>query len=179
MCNKKIIFGFFIGWLFGVSALFSQDFPRGAILDEELYNSLPQKAVLQARSYSLIPLVFIDACHSGGTGSNLKMVDNERLIQNLNNNSAIRNSSAIFTSSRSDQQSLEIPQYKHGLFTYAILQGLKGEADLLKKGAITTTALELYLRGKIKELAELEKHQQNPVIFRAGGLDEFEMVILK
>jgi hypothetical protein len=45
-------------FFFTVSTLFGQDFPRGAILDEELYNSLPQKAVLQARSYSLIPKTY-------------------------------------------------------------------------------------------------------------------------
>jgi len=122
-------------------------------------------------------LVFIDACHSGSTGSQLQMVDNERLIFNLTNSSAIRNSSAIFTSSRRDQQSLEIKKYGHGLFTYAILQGLKGEAGY--KGVVTTTDLEVYLKRKIPELAELEKSQQNPVMFRAGGLDDFEMVILK
>jgi WD40 repeat protein len=124
-------------------------------------------------------LVFIDTCHSGGTGNNLtRRVDNERLINSLNNDSAIRNSSAIFTASRGDQQSLEIETYRHGIFTYAILQGLQGEADTYKKGVVTTTALELYLKYKIPELAELVKRQQNPVIFRAGGLDEFEMVIL-
>jgi WD40 repeat protein len=142
-------------------------------------SAISSSQIQTALSMSGQKLVFIDTCHSGGTGSQFtQRVDNERLIQNLNNNSAIRNTSAIFTSSRSDQQSLEIPQYSHGIFTYAILQGLKGEADTYKKGVVTTTALELYLKIKIPELAESVNRQQNPVIFRSGGLDEFEMVIL-
>jgi len=50
MFNKKSIFGFFVVWLLSAFALFGQDFPRGAILDEELYNSLPQKAEIQSRA---------------------------------------------------------------------------------------------------------------------------------
>jgi len=58
MINKKSIFGFFVFWLLSAYTLFGQDYPRGAILDEELYNSLPQKAEIQSRaatpkSYSL------------------------------------------------------------------------------------------------------------------------------
>ena len=49
----------------------------------------------------------------------------------------------------------------------------------MKKGIVTTTALELYLKNKIPELAKLANSQQEPRIFKAEGLDDFEMVILK
>jgi hypothetical protein len=42
-------------WIFGAAALFAQSFPTGAILDETLYDSLPQKAVQLSRSYTEIP----------------------------------------------------------------------------------------------------------------------------
>jgi len=45
-------------WFFSVSALFAQTFPRGAILDEELFNSLPQKAVQLSRAYTSIPQTY-------------------------------------------------------------------------------------------------------------------------
>ena len=122
-------------------------------------------------------LVFIDACHSAGTSGGLaRRVNNDRLINDLNSDASIRSSSVIFTSSKGDQSSLEMEKYRHGVFTYAILQGLKGEADFLKKGVITTTALDLYLRDKVRELTQ---NQQEPKSFRADGLDDFEIVILK
>ncbi|MDR1506663.1 MAG: hypothetical protein LBI67_06125 [Treponema sp.] len=43
-------------WLFcAVSAFAQSGFPRGAILDEALYNSLPRKAAQVTRSYTAIP----------------------------------------------------------------------------------------------------------------------------
>jgi len=122
-------------------------------------------------------LVFIDACHSAGTSGGLtQRVNNDRLINDLNSDSAIRASSVIFTSSKGDQSSLEMDQYRHGVFTYAILQGLRGEAAKYGEKTITTMALDYYLRNKIPELT---RDQQKPQVFRADGLDEFEMVILK
>jgi uncharacterized caspase-like protein len=119
-------------------------------------------------------LVFIDACHSAGTSSSLiRRVNNDRLINDLNSNPSIRSSSVIFTSSKGDQSSLEMERYKHGVFTYAILQGLKGEADLLKKGFITMTALELYIRDKIPALTD---GRQNPTTSRPDGYDDFVVV---
>jgi hypothetical protein len=50
MSAKKISSLVFV-WLLSISALFAQTFPRGAILDDELYDNLPQKAV-QPELYS-------------------------------------------------------------------------------------------------------------------------------
>jgi len=125
-------------------------------------------------------LVFIDACHSAGTSGGLtKRVNNDRLINDLNSDSSLSISSVIFTSSKGDQSSLESDTYKHGLFTYAILQGLKGEAAKSGEKAITTLALEYYLKNEVKKMAEKEKYQQNPQVTKANGLEDFEMVILK
>jgi hypothetical protein len=44
--------------LFGclrLSLVLSQEFPRGAVLDEDRYNSLPQKPVLTTRAYTALP----------------------------------------------------------------------------------------------------------------------------
>jgi hypothetical protein len=47
---------FVLLWLFlAVSASAQSGFPRGAILDEALYNSLPRKAVQLTRSYTGLP----------------------------------------------------------------------------------------------------------------------------
>jgi len=117
-------------------------------------------------------LVFIDACQSANTTSGLtQRVNYDRLINSLNNDSSVRASSVIFTSSQGDQPSAESSEYGHGLFTYAILQGLKGEA-FPENGAITTTALELYLKRKVSELTN---GQQVPRGYRADGLDDFIM----
>jgi len=117
-------------------------------------------------------LVFIDACQSANTSSGLtQRVNNDRLINSLNSDSSVRASSVIFTSSKGDQGSIESDKYGHGLFTYAILQGLKGEA-FPENGTITATALELYVRRKVSEMTE---GRQEPRAYRADGLDDFVM----
>lgn len=45
----------FAAWLLGAASLFAQTYPRGAILDDALYGSLPQKAVQLSRSYTELP----------------------------------------------------------------------------------------------------------------------------
>jgi len=55
MRNAKKIISFVLLALIAASALFAQTFPRGAILDNAVYNSLPQKAIQLSRSYTAIP----------------------------------------------------------------------------------------------------------------------------
>jgi hypothetical protein len=51
---KKIIL--LLLWSFcSLAALFGQEYPRGTILDEALYNSLPRKAVQLSRNYEALP----------------------------------------------------------------------------------------------------------------------------
>jgi hypothetical protein len=58
MFAKKRMPSLVFVWLLSVSALFAQSFPLGAILDDELYDSLPQKAVQLSRSYTSIPQAY-------------------------------------------------------------------------------------------------------------------------
>jgi hypothetical protein len=51
---KKVILLLFVG-LCSLAMLFGQEYPRGAILDEALYNSLPRKAVQLTRGYEILP----------------------------------------------------------------------------------------------------------------------------
>lgn len=55
MRNSQKFISLILAGLISVSALFAQAFPRGAILDDNLYNSLPQKAEQLSRSYTAIP----------------------------------------------------------------------------------------------------------------------------
>jgi hypothetical protein len=58
MQNNKRAISLILAGLISATTLFAQTFPRGAILDEALYNSLPQKAEQLSRSYSSIPKAY-------------------------------------------------------------------------------------------------------------------------
>jgi len=145
----------------------------GSIRDSKAISS---RVIQQVLNWPGQKLVFIDACNSAGTSSNLtRRVNNDRLVMDLISDPSISSSSVIFTSSKGDQPSFEMDRYKHGVFTYTLLEGLKGAADLMKKGEITMTALELYIREKIPSLTD---GQQTPTTARPNGYDDFVVVKL-
>jgi hypothetical protein len=99
-------------------------------------------------------LVFIDACHSeGASGRRTRSVDNNSLVRSLQDKSTV-----IFTSSRGSQLSQESPEFGHGIFTYAIIQGLRGGADFFKDGKITMKGLDTYVSETVPRLTNGLQH---------------------
>jgi uncharacterized caspase-like protein len=76
--------------------------------------------------------------------------------------------SAVFSASSDTQQALE--GYKgHGLFTYVLMEGLQGKADIKKEGFITIYGLADYVGEQVLKLSEeVFKRQQTPTI-QTGG----------
>ncbi len=98
-------------------------------------------------------LVLLDACQSGGATETFAMrgVAEEKAITQL----AQSTGAFLISSTSSEQYASEFSQLGHGVFTYALLEGLKGKADggdLDKK--ITIKELESYLNDIIPELTE-------------------------
>jgi len=118
-------------------------------------------------------LVFIDTCHSQGAGSGAaRRTDTNHLVRSLQQN----NSTVIFTSSRGDQPSLEIDEFGHGVFTYAIVEGMNGRADFLSKGNVTMKELDAYVSLKVPELTS---GRQQPTTSTPDGYVNFIVADLK
>jgi WD40 repeat protein len=113
-------------------------------------------------------LVFIDACRSGSaiTGRT-RMVDNTLLVRRLNNQSTV-----ILTASTGSQDSQERPDLRHGVFTYALIQGLRGEAILAGKTTVTIDTLKAYVTDRVRELTE---GQQRPMGSSTEGYEDLEL----
>ncbi len=61
---------------------------------------------------------------------------------------------------------LEDDQHRHGLFTYYLLKGLRGEADTNRNGTITFGELAGYVRQKVAWAAKTQFNQeQRPLLF--------------
>jgi WD40 repeat protein len=115
-------------------------------------------------------LTFIDACHSAGSGKT-RSVDNNQLVRILQDNSTV-----IFTSSKGSEPSLERAEYGHGVFTYAIIQGMRGAADSSGNGTVTMKELDAYVSERVKELTD---KQQQPTTFTPGGYTDFGVAEVK
>jgi sugar lactone lactonase YvrE len=103
-------------------------------------------------------LMFIDACHSGG-------VNNTQLARDLENNSTV-----IFTASKESEKSYESQEFRHGYFTHAIIQGIRGAADPYKTGTVTMKGLDLYVSDTVNRLTG---GKQNPTTLTPNGYVNF------
>ena len=112
-------------------------------------------------------VVFLDACYSGAAGgrtfsskrtraSNLDDQFLERLTRSKGR--------AIITASRPSEVSIELPELGHGIFTYYLVEGLKGAADLNKDGIVTVQELYEYLEQQVAKKSRSVGGNQHPVM---------------
>jgi uncharacterized caspase-like protein len=68
----------------------------------------------------------------------------------------------VLAAAGSNQVSASFPEARHGLLTYYLLAGLRGEADAKHDGRITADELIAYLRPAVERAAKLQNVEQTP-----------------
>jgi uncharacterized caspase-like protein len=119
-------------------------------------------------------LIFIaDTCYSGAAGGRTMMASKTRA--NLSDRFYERVSKGkgrvVISSCSANEISKEDDRLKHGIFSYFLLEGLKGEADQNQDGIITVSELFSYIS---REVPEASNQDQHPV---RRGETEGELVI--
>mgnify|MGYP001821777967 CR=1 FL=1 len=119
-------------------------------------------------------LIFIaDTCYSGASGGRTMMATKTRA--NLSDKFYERISRGkgrvIISSCSANEISKEDDNLKHGVFSYYMLEGLKGRADQDGDGIITVSELFSYISRKVPEASAQDQH---PV---KKGETEGELVI--
>ncbi len=114
-------------------------------------------------------LVVLDTCHAGGALESFAVHEGPggKTISKLEGNTGI----TVLAASGATQSATEFRQLGHGVFTYALIRGLAGEADngSCPDGRITVKELETYLNGKVPELIrQYGGKAQNPNSFARG-----------
>lgn len=108
-------------------------------------------------------VLITDACHSGA----IRVDSDARAI----NRSLLDLSQSLFslTASRDREQSLETPELEggHGVFTYYVVEGLKGQADADRNGIVTADELAEYVRRNVRDATSAK---QNPTA-EGGSFD--------
>jgi hypothetical protein len=119
-----------------------------------------------------------DACHSGSLGlgegfaaKGPATVSLERFYQAFEDSDG---GIALLMSSKSEELSLEDHGLRQGVFTYYILQGLKGKADNNNDQIITVRELYSFVRGRVYEYTA---GAQTPVL--TGKFDDAMPVAVK
>jgi uncharacterized caspase-like protein len=130
-------------------------------------------------------VLILDACHSGAAINNMDMAqltgkrdvkDAERQSQRLKELDKLASKSgfAIITASSSDQKALELPQYEHGLMTYALLNSMLNNKNALDED--NKLQLEKWLMATEEEVRKLNSNQSAermvPINFTLGKVDD-------
>jgi uncharacterized caspase-like protein len=71
---------------------------------------------------------------------------------------------AIITASRPTEVSIELAELGHGLFTYYLMQGLKGAADLNRDGIVSLQELYEYVEQQVTQKSRAVGGNQHPVM---------------
>jgi ankyrin repeat protein len=104
-------------------------------------------------------LIIADACYSGGF-SEMKAKAVAPSLQLFLNEVRSSSGRAVITSGTEGQLSWEIPGRKNSVFTQALIEGLKGKADLDRDGVVTLNEAYQYARTVTKDQTGGRQHPQ-------------------
>jgi uncharacterized caspase-like protein len=108
-------------------------------------------------------VVFTDACHSGGISSDLatrgvSLTGTNLINQYLSDLSKSKEGTIVFTASQAGEVSQELDTFGHGVFTYFLLKGLKGEADINNDYTVTIGELMDYVEQNVERQTKGNQH---------------------
>lgn len=130
-----------------------------------------------AQSINAQKQVFIlDACQSAGALESVteRGVAEEKAIAQL----ARSTGTFWITSTGSNQFASEFEKLGHGIFTYSLIEGVNGKADVNNDKKLTIRELSTYIENKVPELSEqLKGAAQYPSAYSFGN--DFPIVVYK
>ena len=120
-------------------------------------------------------VVIADACHSGGVGQSFDIARRANrgikinpISSGIQDLSQVGDGVCVISASSDNQFSQESKRWGggHGVFTYFLLKGLKGDADYNKDSSVSLGELTSYLSEKVRRET---KNAQSPTV--AGRYD--------
>jgi WD40 repeat protein len=118
-------------------------------------------------------LMLIDACKSGAVLVAFRGFEDRKALSQLSRSTGMH----IIAASTKDQFAAEVKELGHGVFTYIILEGLKGKAA---GGTETVTVRKLmgYIEEKLPDITKKYKQEAQYPVVDSKGMD-FPLVIVK
>ncbi len=129
----------------------SHDFEMEKMRETGVPGAAIQEALTNLRGRGVF---FIDTCHSGFALAELRV--NTDLTGTLNE-MGDEKSVVILAGSAGKQFSQEADEWGNGAFTKAIIEGLRGKANLAGTSKITPPLLHSYVSGRVRQLTNSEQ----------------------
>ena len=131
---------------------------KTAISQQEIITSIQNT---QPRTVTM----FLDSCYSGQTrGGDVLIAGARPIAPKISANSYPQNFTVI-SASANDQISSASPDLKHGIFSYYLMKGMEGDADLNKDSKITVAEMQEYLTDMVGRQAMGMNRKQQPQLF--------------
>jgi len=118
-------------------------------------------------------LLLIDACKSGAVLVAFRGFEDRKALSQLSRSTGVH----IVAASTKDQFAAEVKELGHGVFTYILLEGLKGKAAG-KGETVTVRKLMGYIEEKLPEITKKYKQEAQYPVVDSRGMD-FPLVIAK
>ncbi|MDA7637882.1 caspase family protein [Candidatus Pelagibacter sp.] len=118
--------------------------------------------------------MFLDTCYSGVSRDEQMLLASARPIRIVaDEQEGIPDNFTIFSASQLDQISSGLKEANHGIFSYYLMKGMEGNADINKDKKITNGELLAYMDENVSQKAAEQGREQNPSL--AGDPDKVLM----
>ena len=105
--------------------------------------------------------VFLDACYSGATRSEDKvLVANKRPVVPLGSEQAVPEGFTVLSAAAANETSMALEEAKHGLFSYYLMRGMEGDADTNQDNKITMNEMRDYVKDKVGRQSDFKQTPQ-------------------
>lgn len=118
-------------------------------------------------------LVLIDACKSGAVLVAFRGFEDRKALSQLSRSTGVH----IVAASTKDQFAAEVKELGHGVFTYILLEGLKGKAAG-KGETVTVRKLMGYVEEQLPDITRKYKQEAQYPVVDSKGMD-FPLVVAK
>jgi uncharacterized caspase-like protein/tetratricopeptide (TPR) repeat protein len=146
----------------------NEEVPYFVLYDSELGNMANTAIRMETfrRVVSEVPakkgLVLSDTCHSAGVqlqgrGLNTTIRANAKYLEEM---SKIPSGVGFLSAADQTELSYELDSLNAGVFTYSLLEGLRGNADINNDGMVNFKELKDYVSDKVSELTERKQRPQ-------------------
>ena len=133
--------------------------------------AISQQEIISALQFAMPKSVtmFIDSCYSGQTRTGDTLLASARPISLKADQNAYPANFTVISASAPDQISSSSPDLKHGIFSYYLMKGMEGDADINKDGKITVAEMQEYLTEMVGMQAMGMNRKQQPQLFGDGN----------
>jgi hypothetical protein len=109
--------------------------------------------------------MFLDSCYSGQSRGGDALMVNARPVKMKSSGVEYPLTFTVLTASAPDQISWSSDELGHGIFSYYLMKGMEGDADLNKDGKITAGEMQEHLTDTVGRQAMGMNHKQHPQLF--------------